>query len=45
MRGDGVDEAVGADLLGPVDQRLGAEIDARLADHQRLAVAIFAGTA
>ena len=42
MRRDGVDEAVGADLLGPVDQRLDAELDAGLADDQRRRCAIVA---
>ena len=36
VRRDGVDEAVGADFLRPVDQRLDAELDALLADDQRI---------
>lgn len=45
MGGDGVDQTVGADRLGPVGPDGDAEIDIVLADHQRLALEIFAAEA
>ena len=45
MRGNGIDETVGADGFGRIDQRIYPKLDIRIADDQRFDVEIVSAQA